>query len=310
MYIAAVPITPLLAKHKRSSSAASDTRSGILLKRSSRLAAQARAAAATIMNKDLPSRTSGRFTVPVRGSKVKRVVYKPPHVAQRLAQRSLKAAERLSKTSLIQKLEQADRNVQFDSLNLPAEIREMVLLYLCISSATIVHPQQQPAVARICSLLRNEALNLYYGSNRFAGFVGRVKPGADYKKLSHTNRWLHELEPCYLASVRSLSLAHLGASIVIDIDFDIRGQRLSIVRRSTHLRPARIQDLRNTVDFERQASYPQDVATIMDYVRWDETLHTFYPFAETSSSILTAFKTLCLGSDRTRLLGHNRRTRR
>ncbi|KAG9678161.1 hypothetical protein KCU99_g9616, partial [Aureobasidium melanogenum] len=275
---------------------APNTGSGVLLRRSSRLAAKAASAASTVVKKVLPSKTSRKTAVPVRGPAAKRVVYKSPRVAQRMEQRSLKAAERLSKTSLIRQLERADRDIQFDFLGLPAEVREMVLRYVCISSATIVHPQQQPAIARTCSLLRSEALALYYGSNRFTVFVGRVKPGVGYKALSDMNSWLHELEPSYLASVRSLSFAHLGASIVLDIDFDIRGQKFGIVRRSTHSPPADKQDLRaHTVkDFRWQLDYSRPLARIMDSVRWGEELHTYYPYAESSSSILTAFKSCVL----------------
>ena len=125
------------------------------------------------------------------------------HLSQIMLQRSLKAAERLSRISLIQELEKADRNLQFDFLGLPAEIREMVLKYICISSATIIHPQQQPAIARTCRLMRNEAMALYYSSNRFSIFVSRTKPGLGYTALSGMNSWLHELEPYYLASVHS-----------------------------------------------------------------------------------------------------------
>lgn len=283
--------------HFNSSKTRSDapnTNSVFVLRRSSRLAAKAMSATSTVVEKGLPSKTPAKIAMHVRGPTAKRVVYKSSRVAQRMEQRSLKAAERLSKTSLIQQLEKADRNFQFDFLGLPAEVRQMVLRYLCISSVTIVHPQQQPAIARTCSLLRNEALALYYGSNRFAVFVGRVKPGADYKTLSHMNSWLHELEPCYLASVRSLSFFHLKQSIGLDIDFDIRGQRFSIVRRSTHLPPSRTQDLRETVDFEWPATYPQYIASIMDRVRWGEGLCTFFPFTVTSSFILTAFKSCVL----------------
>ncbi|KAH0009315.1 hypothetical protein KCU78_g10789, partial [Aureobasidium melanogenum] len=287
------------ASHSGQPTPSSDTPStgsGVLLRRSSRLAAKAAFAASTVVRKRLPSKTPGKTAMPVRGPAAKRVVYKSPGVAQRMEQRSLKAAERLSETSLIRQLEQADRNIQFDFLGLPAEVREMVLRYVCISSATIVHPQQQPAIARTCSLLRSEALALYYGSNRFTVFVGRVKPGVGYKALSDMNSWLHELEPSYLASVRSLSFVHLGASIVLDIDFDIRGQRFGIVRRSTHSPPADKRDLRaHTVEeFRWQLDYSRSLARIMSSVRWGEELHTYYPYTESSSSILTAFKSCVL----------------
>ncbi|KAH0373261.1 hypothetical protein KCU65_g670, partial [Aureobasidium melanogenum] len=275
------------------SSDAPNAGSGILLRRSSRLAAKATSAASTGAKKDLPAKTLGKTAKPARGHAAKRVVYKSPLIAQRIEQRSLKAAERLSKASLIRQLERADRNLRFDFLGLPAEVREMVLRYVCISSATIVHPQQQPAIARTCSLLRSEALALYYGSNRFTVFVGRVKPGVGYKALSDMNSWLHELEPSYLASVRSLSFVHLGASIFLDVDFDIRGQRFGIVRRSSHSPPVNKRALRaHTVEDFRW--HPWCIARIMDTMRWGENLHTYYSYAESSSSILTAFKSCIL----------------
>ncbi|KAG9844355.1 hypothetical protein KCU98_g16888, partial [Aureobasidium melanogenum] len=213
-----------------------NTGSGVLLRRSSRLAAKAAFAASTVVRKRLPSKTPGKTAMPVRGPAAKRVVYKSP----------------LNKRIAIFR-----------------EVREMVLRYVCISSATIVHPQQQPAIARTCSLLRSEALALYYGSNRFTVFVGRVKHGVGYKALSDMNTWLHELEPSYLASVRSLSFVHLGASTVLDIDFDIRGQRFGIVRRSTHSPPADRRDLRaHTVEeFRWQFDYSRSLARIMSSVR-------------------------------------------
>ncbi|KAK6008726.1 hypothetical protein QM012_000629 [Aureobasidium pullulans] len=253
--------------HSDSSSVVLNTGSEVLLRRSSRLAALAGAATSTTLNKSVPLRVPKRTPMPARSPTAKRVVYESPRVAQEMLKRSLKAAEELSRKFLIQELEEADRKIQFDFFGLAAEVRDMILRYACISSATIVHPRQQPAIARTCSFLRNEALALYYGSNRFSVFVGRVKPGADNKTLVHMNSWLHELEPCYLACVRSLSFVHLGASLFLDIDFDIRGQKFGIVRQSTHPPPADIRYLRGTVDFRTLANSPHDIASIMD--RWN-----------------------------------------
>ncbi|CAD0099199.1 unnamed protein product [Aureobasidium mustum] len=196
--------------------------------------------------------------------------------------------------SLIRELEKADRDLQFDFLGLPPEVRQMVLRYVCVGSATTFHPQQQPAIARTCSLLRSEALTLYYGSNRFAIFVSKTKPGMSYKAPSDLNSWLHELEPCDLASVRSLSFVHLNASIVLDIDFDVRGQRFGIVRRSTLSPPARKEDLHYTFDSRWHANVPQFIASVMQDVRWAEDLHISYPYTESSLSLLTTFKSCVL----------------
>lgn len=136
--------------------------------------------------------------------------------------------------------------------------------------------------------------SLYYGSNKFAIFVSKTKPGVSYKALSDLNSWLHELEPCYLASVRSLSFVHLNASIVLDIDFDVRAQRFGIVRRSTLSLPARKEDLHYTFDSMWHANVPQFIASVMQDVRWAEDLHISYPYTKSSLFLLTTFKSCVL----------------
>ncbi|CAD0110097.1 unnamed protein product [Aureobasidium uvarum] len=225
------------------------TESGVLLRLSPRLAVPARPAISTLVSQGLPSKIPGTIAMPVRGLAARRAVYKSRHATQRMLQRSLKAAQRLSRTSLIHELECADQDFQFDFLGLPAEVREMVLRLVCISSITIVHPQQQPAIARTCRLLRNEALALYYGSNRFTVFVTQPKP--EVQALSNPNSWLHNLESCYVASVRSLSFLDFNASIILDVDFDIRGQRFGIVRRTAYSNPNQHRTY-TPIDFERQ----------------------------------------------------------
>jgi len=99
---------------------------------------------------------------------------------------------------------------------------------VCISSAIIIQPARQPAIAKTCQLLRHEALAVYYGVNRFSVAVEK------YVRRSHMkqNAWFQSLQPCHLASVRSFSFTYPGANSVLNIDFDIRGQKFSIVRMS------------------------------------------------------------------------------
>ncbi|KAI4722001.1 hypothetical protein E4T48_01632 [Aureobasidium sp. EXF-10727] len=260
------------------------TESGVLLRRSSRLAAQPRPATSTLVSKG-PPKISGTIAMPVRGPAARKVVHKSQRAIQRMLQKSLKAAERRSRTSLIQELERADLELQFDFLGLPAEVRDMVLHLVCISSTAIVHPQQQPAIAKTCHLLRREALALYYGSNRFTVFVTHAKLGV--QALSDINNWLRDLEPCCLASVRSISFVNFTARIILDVDFDIRGQRFGLVRRSAYS-PPQYRIVYTLNDYERQ------VRNFMNRVRWGEKLHRFFPRTVSSSSMLMAFKSLIL----------------
>ncbi|KAI4724896.1 hypothetical protein E4T49_07353 [Aureobasidium sp. EXF-10728] len=270
--------------HFNSGSHAALTESGVLLRRSSRLAAQPRPATSTLVSKG-PPKIPGSVVMPVRGPAARRVVYKSQRALQRMLQGSLKAAERLSRTSLIQDLERADHELRFDFLGLPAEVRDMVLHLVCISSTAIVHPQQQPAIARTCWLLRREALALYYGSNRFTVFVTHAKP--EVQALSDINSWLRDLEPCYLASVRSISFVNSKARIILDVDFDIRGQRFGVIRRSARS-PPQNHNVYGPIDFERQ------IQSLMNSVRWGEKLHKVFPRTVSSSSMLMAFRSLIL----------------
>ncbi|THY29466.1 hypothetical protein D6D01_03532 [Aureobasidium pullulans] len=69
---------------------------------------------------------------------------------------------------LIRVLETADREREFDFLALPAEMRQMVYRYVCRASLTVLHPQRQPAITRVCRQTRTIALPVYYGNNRSA----------------------------------------------------------------------------------------------------------------------------------------------
>jgi hypothetical protein len=202
------------------------------------------------------------------------------------AQVSLRAADSICKKSLVQHLEAADRELQFDFLGLPAELRDMVYRMVCISSAIIIQPARQPAIAKTCQLLRHEALAVYYGVNRFSVAVEK------YVRRSHMkqNAWFQSLQPCHLASVRSFSFTYPGANSVLNIDFDIRGQKFSIVRMSWTSSYHAAQILKA---YLAKPGVPTVAYNCLIYhvraTRMGSTLQAQFPYSQVSSTFLAAF---------------------
>ncbi|THW39383.1 hypothetical protein D6D22_06320 [Aureobasidium pullulans] len=247
----------------------------VALRRSSRLAAQAHHA----FNR--PSSAK-----PVKSSAARKVIHKSKAIPLKKAQVSLRAADDICKKSLVQHLEAADRELQFDFLGLPAELRDMVYRMVCISSAIIIQPARQPAIARTCQLLRHEALAVYYGVNRFSVAVEK------YVRRSHMkqNAWFQSLQPCHLASVRSFSFTYPDANSVLNIDFDIRGQKFSIVRMSWTSSYHAAQILKA---YLAKPGVPTVAYNCLIYhvraTRMGSTLQARFPYSQVSSAFLAAF---------------------
>ena len=247
----------------------------VTLRRSSRLAAQAHHA----FNR--PSSAK-----PVKSSAARKVIHKSKAIPLNKAQVSLRAADSICKKSLVQHLEAADRELQFDFLGLPAELRDMVYRMVCISSAIIIQPARQPTIARTCQLLRHEALAVYYGVNRFSVAVEK------YVRRSHMNQnaWFQSLQPCHLASVRSFSFTYPGANSVLNIDFDIRGQKFSIVRMSWTSSYHAAQILKA---YLANPGVPTVAYNCLIYhvraTRMGSTLQAQFPYSQVSSAFLAAF---------------------
>ncbi|TIA67165.1 hypothetical protein D6C83_02070 [Aureobasidium pullulans] len=229
----------------------------VTLRRSSRLAAQAHHA----FNR--PSSAK-----PVKSSAARKVIHKSKAIPLKKAQVSLRAADSICKKSLVQHLEAADRELQFDFLGLPAELRDM------------------PAIAKTCQLLRHEALAVYYGVNRFSVAVEK------YVRRSHMkqNAWFQSLQPCHLASVRSFSFTYPGANSVLNIDFDIRGQKFSIVRMSWTSSYHAAQTLKA---YLAKPGVPTVAYNCLIYhvraTRMGSTLQAQFPYSQVSSAFLAAF---------------------
>ncbi|TIA71997.1 hypothetical protein D6C76_07053 [Aureobasidium pullulans] len=229
----------------------------VTLRRSSRLAAQAHHA----FNR--PSSAK-----PVKSSATRKVIHKSKAIPLKKAQVSLRAADSICKKSLVQHLEAADRELQFDFLGLPAELRDM------------------PAIAKTCQLLRHEALAVYYGVNRFSVAVEK------YVRRSHMkqNAWFQSLQPCHLASVRSFSFTYPGANSVLNIDFDIRGQKFSIVRMSWTSSYHAAQTLKA---YLAKPGVPTVAYNCLIYhvraTRMGSTLQAQFPYSQVSSAFLAAF---------------------
>ncbi|KAI5200024.1 hypothetical protein E4T38_06770 [Aureobasidium subglaciale] len=184
-----------------------------------------------------------------------------------------------------------NRESQFDFLGLPPELRDMVLHLVCISSTTIIHPQTQPAIAGTCRLLRQEALAVYYGCNRFHVFLDNVSR----KALSDKDLWLQRISPCHLNSVRSFSFKYVGAVALLDIDFDIRNQTLGIVRFSA-FRPSQADQVLSDYLARSRSSWtsPSYVVRLRTYDEWGSNESDRFLHLQGSSSLLAAFKSSIL----------------
>ncbi|KEQ97040.1 hypothetical protein AUEXF2481DRAFT_3715 [Aureobasidium subglaciale EXF-2481] len=183
------------------------------------------------------------------------------------------------------------REPHFDFLGLPPELRDMVLHLVCISSTTIIHPQTQPAIAGTCRLLRQEALAVYYGCNRFHVFLDNVSR----KALSDKDLWLQRISPCHLNSVRSFSFKYVGAVALLDIDFDIRNQTLGIVRFSA-FRPSQADQVLSDYLARSRSSWtsPSYVVRLRTYDEWGSNESDRFLHLQGSSSLLAAFKSSIL----------------
>ncbi|KEQ89467.1 hypothetical protein M438DRAFT_6926 [Aureobasidium pullulans EXF-150] len=142
----------------------------------------------------------------------------PYHGQQHLPVDQVIAPEPCQHTDdLIRVLEVADREREFDFLALPADMRQMVYHYVCRASLTVLHPQRQPAITRVCRQTRTEALPVYYGNNRFAVAVSQHR-GSPY------NHWMRCIESPCLARIRSFAFVELFRQKVIEIDFTPHGK--------------------------------------------------------------------------------------
>ncbi|KAI5246474.1 hypothetical protein E4T43_02641 [Aureobasidium subglaciale] len=259
--------------------------SGLLLRRSSRLVARGH------VDQNFSLRSSNHPAKPIRSPAVQKVIFPSLRKAQKKLRQSYGAAGRLSKKSLIEVLETADRQSKFDFLGLPPDLRDMILHLVCISPTTIIHPQTQPAIARTCRLLRQEALAVYYGCNRFHVFLDK----APRKALSDKNRWLQRILPCHLNSVRSFSFKYLGAVALLDVDFDIRNQTLGIVRFSA-FQPSQADQILSDYLARSGGSWtsPSYVVRLRTYDEWVSNESDRFPHSQGSSSLLAAFKSSIL----------------
>ncbi|KAI5207099.1 hypothetical protein E4T39_02190 [Aureobasidium subglaciale] len=256
------------------------TDSGLLVRRSSRLVTQ------TPTGQGPSLRSPNRLVKPVRSPATKKVIFLSLHGAQKKLQQTFDAPRRLPKKSLIQILETADRELRFDFLGLPPELRDIVLHMVCVSSTTIIQPQGQPAIARTCQIMRKEALAVYYSCNRFNVFLDTGHRAA----VSSGDPWLQSMLPCHLAYVCSLSFTHIGAVAFLDIDFDVRGQTLGVVRLNHH-QPCRADRRRREYsNYSWGWSRLRDVPSLRSHAWWGSKLQNQFPYLQTSSSLLAAFE--------------------